>query len=68
MKGCVVVGKNLPKLQVVEDPKASSNNFVVLSSPEVPILEEGELQQFEVQDDDPEVITGSVEQAGAANS
>ena len=43
MKGDNVVGKNLPK--AVEDPK-SSNHFVVLSTLEVPILEEGELQQF----------------------
>ena len=68
MKGFTVVGKNLPKPQAIENPNASSNHFVVLSSPEVPILEEGELQQFEVQDDEPKVNTGPMEQAGATNS
>ena len=54
MKGDFVVRKNP---WAVENPKASSNHFVVLSSPEVPILEEGELQQFKVQDDELEVNT-----------
>ena len=61
MKGDIVVGKT-------KNPKASSNHFVVLSSPEVPILEEGELQQFEVHVDDPEVNTRFMEQVGGANS
>ena len=47
MKGVTVVGKNLPKPWAVENPNSYSNYFVVLSSPEVPILEEGELQQLE---------------------
>ena len=68
MKGDIAAGKNLPNPRVVEIPKASSNHFVVLSSPKVPIIEEGELQQVEVQDDDPKFNTGSMEQAGAANS
>ena len=63
MKGFIVVGKNLRKPQVVEKPNASSNHFVVLSSPEVPILEEGELQQSEGHVDEPELNTGPMEQA-----
>ena len=65
MKGDLAAGKILP---VVEDHKASFNHFVVLSSPEVPILEEGELQQFEVQDDVFAVNIGSMEQAGESIS
>ena len=68
MKGFTIVGKNLPKPQAIENPNASANHFVVLSSPEVPIRIEGELQQFEVQDDEPEVNTRPMEQVGATNS
>ena len=66
--GAIADGKILPKTQDVENPNASSNHFVALSSPKVPIFEEGELQHFEVQDDEPKVNTGSMDQAGAANS
>ena len=65
MKGDLAARKIL---HVVEYPKASSNHFVVLSSPEVPILEEGELPQLEVQNEDPKVNTGSMEQDGTTNS
>ena len=49
-----VEGKNLKGdltagMHTVEKPIASSNHFVVLSPLEVPILEEGEMQQFEEQ-------------------
>ena len=33
MKGVNVVGKNLPNPRAVENPNASSNHFVVLSTP-----------------------------------
>ena len=47
VKGEFFFGKNLLKPQAIENPNASSNHFVVLSYLEAPILEEGELQQFE---------------------
>ena len=54
-------------LLVVEDPKASSHHFVVLSSLEVSILEEGEFPQLETQNEDPEVNAGTIEQDGLGN-
>ena len=65
MKGDLAARKIL---HVVEYPKASSNHFVVLSSPEVPILEESELPQLKAQNEDLEVNTRSMEQDRLANS
>ena len=41
-------------------------NFVVLSFPEAPILEEGEMQQFEEKDVETDVNSGPMDQAGAS--
>ena len=60
MKGVICVGKNLPNPQAVEN--TSSNHFVVLSTLEIYVLEEGELQQLEGQVDEPEINTGPMEQ------
>ena len=67
MRGVIVIGKNILNPQAIEKPNASSNHFVFLSTLEAPILEEGELQQFEGQDDEPEVNNVPMEQVGASN-
>ena len=67
MKGMTIVGKNIPKPQAIENPNASSNHFVVLSTPEATTLEEGELPQLEGQVDVPELNIGPMEQAGVSN-
>ena len=66
MKGVIAAGKNLPNPHVVEN--ASSNHFVVLSTPKATSLEEGELPQLEAQNEDRKVNTGTMEQGGSANS
>ena len=68
MKGFTVVGKNLSKPQAIENPTIPSNHFVVLSSLEAPIVEEGELQQFKEWYVEPEVNTRPMDQSRVANS
>ena len=59
--GSSIDGKTLPKTQAIENPSASSNHFVVLSSSaNIPILEEGEFQQLEEQDGKVEINTGPI--------
>ena len=66
MLSFISIWKNLPNPHAVEN--ASSNHFVVLSTPEATSLEEGELPQLEGLVDVPELNTGPMEQAGVSNS
>lgn len=59
MKGGLVVG-----IKTVKKPFASSNHIAVSSTPEVLILEEGEMQQTEEQEVVPAINPGSMSQAG----
>ena len=63
-KGVIHVEKKSFKSQVVGNASTSSNPFVVLSPSDdqnSPILEEGEVQQFEVHKEDGEVNRGPQE-------
>ena len=67
MIGDYVVGRTPISSQVVSIPKASPNPFVVLISPKA-ILEEGELQQFQVNELDSEENTVPKDLAGPSFS
>ena len=67
MNGPFVDGKTHPKSQAAENLKASSNQFVVLSSSaDIPVLEEGEFQQLAEQDGEAKKISRSIDQTGEA--
>ena len=66
MKGVIVVGKNLPNPQAVEN--VSSNHFVTLSTHEATYLKQGEKPQLEGLVDVPELNARALEQARVSNS
>ena len=65
--GPSVAGKTHPKYQATKIPKASSNQFVVLSSStNIAILEEAEFQKLAEQDGEAKKISRSIYQTGEA--